>query len=191
MFVIDEFKKNKINYKYFKSFKNIKTDSLICSFSYKLIERYFTYLIKNNGKVIIAYKSFEIIGILVFEKNTKSTMKFLSENKFNIFINLFFSKYLTDKIILFNLVKNFIFLKKENINIENNILLIAVNKVHRGKKIGEKLITYLKNIINEKIFVMTDKSNFQAIKFYKKNKFKFYKNTEYGFRKLSIFYLKK
>ena len=74
---------------------------------------------------------------------------------------------------------------------KNNILLIAVNKNYRRKKIGKRMITFLRKKIKQSIFVMTDRSNNLAKSFYKQNKFYFLKNINYGNRSLSIFYSKK
>lgn len=181
----------KIETKLFQEFKKIKPDSLICSFSKILFEKYFNYLKKNKGIIIIAYKSKQIVGILIFERSSKITLDFLEKNKFEILLNLFLSKYLSDKKILFFLVINYFFFKKKIKFFKNNILLIAVNKNYRRKKIGKRMITFLRKKIKQSIFVMTDRSNNLAKSFYKQNKFYFLKNINYGNRSLSIFYSKK
>jgi ribosomal protein S18 acetylase RimI-like enzyme len=191
MFIIKKLKNSKIGINLFNELKKIKPDSLICSFSHILVEKYFDYLKKNQGIIVSAFKFNKIIGILIFEKSSKNTLDFLANNKLKIFLNLFFSKDLLDKKKLFSLIFNFFFFKKHSKFFKNNIVLFAINKRFRGKHIGKKMVSYLRTKVKEKIYVMTDNCNYSAKYFYKKNNFIFLNNIKYGKRLLSVFYSNK
>lgn len=177
--------KKKINI----NFKKIKSDSLICSFSPSLQNNFFDMIVKNNGRVLLAIKKNNIVGILVMERNNHETLKFLIRNKIKIAFHLLFSRYLSDKKILINYFFNFIFFKNINKTFNNNIVLVAVIPSERGKKIGEKLLNKLKKNVQKKIFVMTDEENYLSQKFYKKNNFKLEEKIYYGMRKLIVYKL--
>ena len=93
------------------------------------------------------------------EKKSSHTLDFLKKNLIKIILNLLFSKYWSDKKILFNYFINFLFMKENKILIKNNIVLVAVISSERGKKIGNKLIKKLKKIVNNNIYVLTDYNN--------------------------------
>ena len=177
----------RINKKFLNELKQIKPDSLLFSFSKKLILKYFKYLSKKDGIIIFITKNKKIYGCLIFEKSTEDTLNFLKNNSILIFKNLLFSKYLTDKIILINIVVNWIFFNKPDSLYRNNIIIIAVKKEMRGNQIGTKLISFLKKKIKEKIYVMAYANNILAHKFYIKNNFKLKKNIKYGLRKLKVY----
>ena len=176
---------------FYKKIKNIKDNSLICSFSTNLQRNFFKTITRKGGKVLLALKKTTIVGLLVMEKKSSHTLDFLKKNLIKIILNLLFSKYWSDKKILFNYFINFLFMKENKILIKNNIVLVAVISSERGKKIGNKLIKKLKKITNKNIYVTTDYNNYKAQNFYKKNNFKFFNETFYGIRKLCIYKYKK
>jgi|TARA_B100001964_G_C14095569_1_gene536856 ribosomal protein S18 acetylase RimI-like enzyme len=173
-----------------KNFKYIKDDSLICSFSENLLKNFFDVVVKKNGKVLIAYKKSKIVGLLVMENKSIDSISFFKRNILNISLNLLFSKNMSDKKILLRYFFNFLFMKKDNVIIKNNIILVAVVPSERGKNIGKKLIKKLIKLVNSNLFVSTDSDNFRAQNFYKKNKFKYFKQIYYGIRKLYLYKLK-
>ena len=193
MFKIEIFSQkhfSKVNKKFLNELKQIKPDSLLFSFSRQLILKYFKYLLKKDGIIIFITKNKKIYGCLIFEKSTKDTLDFLKKNSILILKNLLFSKYFTDKIILINIVVNWIFFNKQVSSYKNNIIIIAVKKKMRGNQIGTKLILFLKKNIKQRIYVMAYASNILAHKFYIKNNFKLEKNIKYGLRKLKVYYYK-
>ena len=167
--------------------KKVKDDSLIFSFSKKILLNYFYFILKMGGIVFLITHNKKIYGCMVLEKSSKNTLSFFKKNSFVIIKNLIFSKYLSDKIIFTKLFFNWIFFKDNRINYINNIIIIAVKKQLRRKKFGSKLIKILKSKVKNKIHVMTDKNNIAAQKFYLKNGFIKKKEINYGLRKLIVF----
>jgi GNAT superfamily N-acetyltransferase len=124
------------------------------------------------------------------ENKSIDSISFFKRNILNISLNLLFSKNMSDKKILLRYFFNFLFMKKDNVIIKNNIILVAVVPSERGKNIGKKLIKKLIKLVNSNLFVSTDSDNFRAQNFYKKNKFKYFKQIYYGIRKLYLYKLK-
>jgi ribosomal protein S18 acetylase RimI-like enzyme len=190
MFIIENFSQkhfHKINNFFLKEIKKIKPDSLLFSFSKKLFLKYFKYLLKKDGLILLIKKDKKVYGCLIFEKCTGDTINFLNDNSISILKNLFFSRYLIDKIILINIIFNRVFFNKKISLYKNNIIIIAVKNEVIGQGIGTKLILFLKKKVKSKIHVMTDVNNIQAQKFYIKNNFKIKKNIRYGLRKLKVY----
>lgn len=174
-------KKNQIKI----NLKNIKKESLICNLPNRILIKYLNGIEKNNGRVIICHKKNDIIGLLVFEKNPNNSIKFFKENMIKIFVSLLFKINLQSKIIILRYCFNFFFIKK--INLENQIILIAVEKKNRNLGVGSMLIKCLQKKIYKKIYVSSDLTNNKAHNFYLKNGFNYFKVMKLGLRKIKVF----
>jgi ribosomal protein S18 acetylase RimI-like enzyme len=102
-----------------------------------------------------------------------------------IFVSLLFEINLQSKIIILKYLLNFFFLKE--INLENQIVLVAVKKKNRNLGVGSMLIKCLRKKKYKKIYVSSDLSNNKAHNFYLKNGFNYFKVMKLGLRKIKVF----
>ena len=75
---------------FYKKIKNIKDNSLICSFSTNLQRNFFKTITRKGGKVLLALKNTTIVGLLVMEKKSSHTLDFLKKNNFKFFNETFY-----------------------------------------------------------------------------------------------------
>lgn len=141
------------------------------------IKHLYSVLLSNEdcSQVWLIEENDSTIGIISTTTNKKQITK-------KIFKSLKFIKWLKIFIFLlshpFQALKTiaFTFLAKEgNSNKLLYILTLAVSKHHQRNQLGSKLLSHIESYAKENslqfIQVDTEKSNFQANRFYKKNKY--------------------
>lgn len=145
------------------------------------IKLYLNYYINNNKNLgFLCEKKKNILGFVLYGDDKEINYKILIKNYFKII--LIFFKYLFNfdyvKLIKFLDVSIFFVLSsffKLNFFFDQELLIIVVDKKHRSKKIGSKLLTYSNNQFKRKkvklILVKTLIKYNKSILFYKKNKF--------------------
>ena len=161
-------------------------DNLYSVLGAKFINNYLNLIFKIKGnKTFIALdkRKNKVIGFVIFGKENKTNFKILSSNFLNI-ITIILKKIFFFQIKdLFRFIDVFLYLiissfNKINFERSTELLIIVIEKSHRSKKIGKKLLDKSISLIkkdNKKlryIHVVTLKKLKKSVNFYKKNKFK-------------------
>ena len=179
-----------LNLIFFEKIKKIKDTSLICSLRGSLLIEYFDFIKSQNGTVLIGLNKNKIIGLLIFEKKKNTSIIFFKKNLFKIGLKLFFSKFISDKIILLKFFINFFFLKKNQMTgFNNQIIFLAIDKKLIGQGFGRKFIDKIKKKTNKDIYVLVETANTKAQHFYMKNNFLLHSNILHGLNKIKVFKL--
>jgi ribosomal protein S18 acetylase RimI-like enzyme len=188
MKIVEWVNNKSLNLIFFEKIKKIKDTSLICSLRRPLLIEYFDFIKSQNGTVLIGVNKNKIIGLLIFEKKKNISIIFFKKNLFKIGLKLFFSKLISDKIILLKFFINFFFLKKnQTTGFNNQIIFLAVDKNLTGQGFGKRFIDKIKKITNKNIYVLVETNNTKAQNFYIKNNFVLYFNIMHGLNKIKVF----
>lgn len=186
---IIEWDNNKnLNLSFFKKVKKIKETSLICSLKKSMLKEYFDFIQDQNGIILIGIIKNTVAGLLIFEKKKNTSIIFFKKNLIRIGLKLFFSKFISDKIILLKFFINLFFLRKnQNTGFNNQIIFLAIDKDIINQGFGRKLINKIKKITNKDIYVLAEFTNIKAQEFYIKNNFYFYSDIRHGLNKIKVF----
>ena len=139
-------------------------------FSKDLLQKYFIKLIAINKFCFVYYdnKEEELLGYIIAGFNTvKAVSQFTQENKYTIMFTLLKKpRFLLEKVgALYNQL-----IKKNVINTQCRLFLIAVNENHKGEGIGRKLINYFESQLRKDEIkdygLSVRKENSNAIRFY-------------------------
>lgn len=144
-------------------------------FSYNLLFKYFTCLIKFNQLSFVAINDNQVVGFIIAGHKTDQALKFFTKhNLFPIFfLLLIHPSFLVEKIYI--IFRKMIYSNQEKSKANFRLHLIAVKKDCIIKNIGRLLLDYFENelIKNEiKLYGLSVRTNNNhAIKFYEKNNF--------------------
>jgi ribosomal protein S18 acetylase RimI-like enzyme len=150
--------------------KSFSKNHFTSVFSRDLLQKYFRKLIAINKFCFVYYneKEEELLGYIIAGFNTgKALSQFTHENKYNLMFTLLKNpRFLLEKVgtVLKQLVK------KNVINTQCRLFLIAVNENHKGEGIGRKLINYFEHQLRQGEIkdygLSVRKENSNAIRFY-------------------------
>ena len=146
---------------------------------------------RENVFNVVAYKDKNIIGFICFTLENNSIYSQFVSRKFFFLIFFLVKNLLNLKKILAFLNLFFLSLFNQKLTYEKELLSIAVMEKYQHKKLGSQMIQNLEDYLKKnKIFefaVRTEKDNFKANNFYKKNLFVLVENYKGRFN----LYLKK
>ena len=165
-----------------------------------IIKKYLIKIIENNNSLIngIFFKK-KLLGFIIFNNDEKIIFDLILKNipiiLFSFIKNIFFLNF-QNVYFFFNVILYLFFLPEKNVsthNTETELLIIAINKNFRNKKLGSKLIkeSFKNKYFNsfKKIKVITLKNTPNNIYFYQKNGFII--DFEYFGRVYLNYYLKR
>ncbi len=151
-------------------------DHFTANFSYKLLEKYYLYLIDfHDYCLILEDKEKQIVGYLIAGKNVDIPIKkFLKENFFQvIWYMLINPKFLLEKLL--ESIRRSTKTNKNDSNSTISVYIIALNPKSGYKGAGKILLEEFEKILlkdNIHYYVLSvRKENKLAINFYKKNNF--------------------
>ena len=148
-------------------------DHLSVLFSRKMLNEYFSILIKRNQFSYVYYNDDgkDLIGYVITGYETKEAVKeFIKKNRYSLMIVLLKNpKFLLEKIMEL-LRRNSAKLKNQGTKCR--LYLIAIDSTYKGKGVGRKLISYLEeqlcsmDITEYGLSVRNE--NIEAVEFYNK-----------------------
>jgi ribosomal protein S18 acetylase RimI-like enzyme len=164
-------------------------DHFLNEFNLFLIKKYYKSFLKYPILFLVCIKYEKICGFILgleYDISHKAKSDFIKENKY-ILVAYVISRVFSKKFILkffprlINLVKSLFFnslkQKETTISLKKSfhLLSIAISNEEKGKGIANILLDNFEKILKKdsikKYFLSVNKSNFRAIKFYKKNNF--------------------
>lgn len=170
--------------------KNINGNLAILGVNF-LHQLYLFFNERENVFNVLAYKDNKIIGFICFTLENNSIYSQFVSRKFFFLIFFLVKNLLNLKKILAFLNLFFLSLFNQKLTYEKELLSIAVMEKYQHKKLGSQMIQNLEDYLKKnKIFefaVRTEKDNFKANNFYKKNLFVLVENYKGRFN----LYLKK
>ena len=170
--------------------KNINGNLAILGVNF-LHQLYLFFNKRENVFNVLAYKDNKIIGFICFTLENNLIYSQFVSRKFFFLIFFFIKNLLNLKKILAFLNLFFLSLFNQKLTYEKELLSIAVMEKYQHKKLGSQMIQNLEDYLKKnKIFefaVRTEKDNFKANNFYKKNLFVLVENYKGRFN----LYLKK
>ena len=174
--------KKKLSKKEFKKItiilKSENKISILASLSEKNIHKYFDKLIKSDHLELFTVSQKSIIGYAVLAKKPDYLIKEFNEFKIPFLFDLFFRfKILTLlNVFLSTLGLDSFFIsntKKKIMSNSINLNLLAIEKKHQSKGLGEKFLKYIfKKTNNRSKYVTCETNSERSIHFYK-SKMKF------------------